>query len=446
MKKEKFSKIKTDTKRGVASLYVVIFATIIFGTITLSFTRIIISEAAQSSNDDLSRSAYDSALAGVEDAKRAVNEYYNCLGGAAGTHGCNDEAREKLFSSDCRNNRIGVADYLGISYNVDNAEGIMIQESASNNSDQAYTCVVVSDVVPDYRGTLTSDTTTRVIPLGVKSTTDSGSSSGLGTVKTLQFEWYSQLNIGDSAINTFKNLDNKGRLNSQNNAPIPPSITLTLIKMREGASRTGDIYQANNTANLIYSTILLLPSDGSDVDSADIASSLSYGDAISSNAIRDAGDVKDSADKKQHKPYLVECRTDQEFACSVKLDVSGLNLTDNDTVLLIASLPYGGTVADFAVKMYSTEPSATNPTPIEFTGVQISVDSTGRTNQLFRRVEVRLDPADLFFPYPQYELELTGGEGNVLDKNFWITANCWYSRPSSGTNATAQLCDNNDNL
>ena len=56
-------------RKGAASLYVVIFATILFGVITLSFIRIILSESSQTSNDDLSQSAYDSALAGVEDAK-----------------------------------------------------------------------------------------------------------------------------------------------------------------------------------------------------------------------------------------------------------------------------------------------------------------------------------------------------------------------------------------
>ena len=68
----------TATKKGVASLYIVIFATILFGVITLSFIRIILSESRQTSNDDLSQSAYDSAMAGVEDAKIAVNRYYQC--------------------------------------------------------------------------------------------------------------------------------------------------------------------------------------------------------------------------------------------------------------------------------------------------------------------------------------------------------------------------------
>ena len=74
-----------------------------------------------------------------------------------------------------------------------------------------------------------------------------------------------------------------------------------------------------------------------------------------------------------------------------------------------------------------------------------SVDSTGRTDTLVRRVESRLDPADLFFPYPQYALELSNPDGgDALKKNFWITANCWFSQPSTGGVATQ--CNNNGNI
>lgn len=99
-----------STKKGVASFYIVIFATIIFGVITLSFMRIILSEAGQSSDDDLSRSAYDSAMAGVEDAKTAVNRYYDCISSGGNAATCN---RATLFRDNCDNgNGIGLAEYL----------------------------------------------------------------------------------------------------------------------------------------------------------------------------------------------------------------------------------------------------------------------------------------------------------------------------------------------
>lgn len=105
-------------------------------------------------------------------------------------------------------------------------------------------------------------------------------------------------------------------------------------------------------------------------------------------------------------------------------------MTDIKNAMLIISMPYGNTMTDFQVVLKHDD------TVIPFENVQISVDSTGRANQLVRRVETRLDPTDLFFPYPEYEVELTGGEENSFLKNFWITANCWTDQgpcPNNGS-------------
>ena len=62
---------KIKNKKGAASFYIVAFSTLIMVIIAASFAAIIISEVTRTSNDDLAQSAYDSALAGVEDAKLA---------------------------------------------------------------------------------------------------------------------------------------------------------------------------------------------------------------------------------------------------------------------------------------------------------------------------------------------------------------------------------------
>ena len=60
------------TKRGSTSIIVTIFAMLLFSIIVVGFVRLTLSEAGQTSKSDLSKSAYDSALAGVEDAKVAL--------------------------------------------------------------------------------------------------------------------------------------------------------------------------------------------------------------------------------------------------------------------------------------------------------------------------------------------------------------------------------------
>lgn len=428
---------KNQIKRGVASFYIVIFATILFGVVTLSFMRIILSEAGQSSNDDLSRSAYDSAIAGVEDAKTAVNRYYACLNGNANAvNKCSEEDYNLLFGDGSRNcdNGIGVAKYLyGNGYNTVsegkvNPNEVLIQETnagnsaSNNNSDQAYTCVVLSDTVPDYRGTLTSDTPTKVVPLGISDGTNT--TTNIASTRKIRFSWYSRLNEGDITFTPASGSTNN--LRSSTDPIIPPVISITLLRAKR-EMKMSDFYTANGGAD--YATMILTPT-GNDNTQQQIP-------IIDYFRIQDSGNVNNGT---KDTTIQVTCNQSREFACAVDLDVASMDLRSSDSLFLIVSLPYHDTVSDFAAGLYDQHDNQ-----IDLTGVQVQVDSTGRTNQLLRRVETRLDPADLFFPYPQYELELDGGDDQSLDKDFWITANCWHSHPNDN-NGQAQTCDNNQKI
>jgi len=438
MKRLSFS--KKQSKRGMASFYVVIFATILFGVVTVSFIRIILSEATQSSNDDLSRSAYDSAIAGVEDAKTAVNRYYSCINGTGNAGDCDDDARVKLFRKTCSGAEgIGIASYL---YGSDLNE-VKIQEqnasSGENTSDQAYTCVIVSDEVPDYRGTLTDDTPTKAIP--ISSYAGDGVSTGtrIGEVDKIRFSWYSRLNEGDISNAKPFNESDGIHLSEKSNAPVPPAIALTFIKASKGV-RTEDFHKLSNTDDLVYSTVLLLPSKDNFGDFDKGTNIIGYDDMTR------YGNVGSFSTTTKY-PFGVKCTTETEFACSVTITGLKGEVTEEDTVMLIVSLPYNDTVTDFAAALLNEEGGT-----VPFVGVQVQVDSTGRTNQLFRRVEARLDPIDLFFPFPQYELFLEDNDAtDATEKNFWITANCWHTHPydkttESATDNVPKLCPNNGDV
>ena len=72
-------RLKEKFKKGAASFYNVAFSTLILIIIATSFAVAIVAEVTRSSNDDLSQSAYDAALAGIEDAKLTFMNYQNCI-------------------------------------------------------------------------------------------------------------------------------------------------------------------------------------------------------------------------------------------------------------------------------------------------------------------------------------------------------------------------------
>lgn len=417
-------KILNSTRKGVASLYVVLFATMLFGVIVLSFVRIIFSEKTQTSNSDLSRSAYDSAMAGVEDAKMMINRYYKCLSNSSSSE-CDIFKKDgvkvdpsTIFNGDCEDST-GVVDFplkrLVLGPGSSESE-VKIQESSSdgNNTEQAYTCVIIKNTASDYRSTLTSDNRIRVVPLSLSHTDSSlvfdngGEATDIKDVDRITFSWYSQAN-NSSEIN----LNSDKSFPSYTKKPIPPVISLTLLR----ANGNIDPAQFSEHSSYLNSTMILMPSSNSSA-----IDEISW-DIINWSACANKGSCPIAADIKtnySNEPFPIKCsESNSDFICSVSL--TNLDFQANDNVALAISLPYGDAITDFAVNLYRE--TGGDPIAINFKNAQITIDSTGRANQLVRRVETRLDTSDLFFPYPQFALELTGSD--ALTKSFWITNNCW---------------------
>jgi len=182
-----------STKKGATSMIVTVFTIILFSIITLAFTRLILSEVNQTTNSNLSKSAYDSALAGVEDAKVALLKYHDCLNKGHTINSGNPCSKiiaamqDGVRRQDCST----VSNVLGRT--IDEQHGVTIQEVKDSSQDggsaasklQAYTCVTIQEDLADYRSTLSSDTRTRIVPLR----TDQ-----IQNLRYINIKWFSDTN------------------------------------------------------------------------------------------------------------------------------------------------------------------------------------------------------------------------------------------------------------
>jgi len=97
------------------------------------------------------------------------------------------------------------------------------------------------------------------------------------------------------------------------------------------------------------------------------------------------------------------------YACSVKLDLPVPINAGSATGFLRLSALYNA--SDYSVTLFS------GATQVQFDNVQPSIDSTGRANDLYRRVSTRVTLTDSSFIYPEAAVDLTGN----FCKNFVVT-------------------------
>lgn len=402
-----------QSKKGVASLYIVIFATILFGVITLSFIRITVSELSQTNDSDLSQSAYDAALAGVEDAKVLVNQYYTFKN--LGT-GYNPGTEEEIFSGDdcyVLNKRL---------YGNNEESEVPIQETSSgdgNSANQAYTCVLLKNKVADYKLTLDPSSRVQVVPLAVDNDV-----SGLAQV---EFSWYTEDNGTE-----LKNIHNDSLFYVAGQETTPPMVTLGLISVGDTVTLS-DVGDEDNSTDDFgdrdstdFTTTALLPSEQDDGTKENIV-----GAWVSSAYLEGAANAT-----IENKAFRVKCEKpgqDRDYACIATLDVKSIvdehSVAGKGNAYLVVSMPYGR--VETSCRVVKKDENGNN---IPFKDTQISVDSTGRASDLYRRVEARISPAATDFPFPQFELDLSGesnGQDHILNKNFWVTKNCWGTNCSN---------------
>jgi hypothetical protein len=380
---------KERKDRGAVSLFVVIFAALLITTITITFVRLMVQNQQQAIANDLSKSALDSAFAGVEDAKRAIVTLRNrCTGNAAGSAECVNLARALNDSSLCDSMQ-----QAGIAGSPGDKEVLVKQNEGDELLLQAYTCVKVQMNTPDFIGSVTPNAS-RLIPL-----------RSSGPFNQVTVEWFSQKDLQTSLGET-----------NPSNAPVDLSLDDKLQKLADWPKNRPPVLRVQ------------LIQFGDSFNLSDFNSS-SNGQAdnqalflIPSKVGRNNASFADDVRQSHISASLEQIRCDQTFssssnngqyACSATItlpDPIGGNSTNRRAYLRLSEIYNSNTT--FRITMANNA-----ATPVFFNGVQPLIDSTGRANDLFRRVRSRVElDASAVVPV-EAAVDITGS----LCKTFLVT-------------------------
>ena len=397
-------KIRTiNLQSGAVSLFMVIFAMLLMSVVTISFLRIMTSDQNQASQNDLSQSAYDSAQAGVEDAKRALLTYAQfCKTGTAAE--CEQYARD-LASTEC-NAAIFRSEVVKTSDSSDTAGGVgfpevKVQQSSAVDEnggsidaalDQAYTCVTMTLDTDDYTAPLRANES-KLIPL-----------VSTAPFSTVTVQWFTRSDVANTtgAVNLPTIAGDAKPLLLQANWPGDrPSVMRTQFMQVGDNFRLNDFDTRNDAGESNANTIFLYPSSNGLGSSTELV--------LNDRDVRrsDTGNAR-PADQGS-APTPIQCTSTVSaggYACSA-------------TMRLPAPIRGGTSEASYLrlTPLYNASHIRVTLGGAQFKGVEPIVDSTGRANDLFRRVQSRIDLYDTSFPYPDAAVDVNGN----FCKDFGVT-------------------------
>ncbi len=353
-------------ERGGASLFVVIFVTVIITILTVSFTALMIKNQQQTSANDLSERAYDSSMAGVEDAKRVLVAMKTACAPGGDVNTCT--TLTNILSQSASSQNCATLRDAGITNGVKTSNGAYLETEVGNASDnQAYTCVTVDLKTPDYKDSLTADKPT-VIPLV---------SDPLTPFNSVKVSWFTrddasaagQTNLADNSVHYYNNVGDTPLPQDSNWGSAPSLMRAQYIPGSGNAS----------TLTTDAKTLFLYPQH---------------------NGVAQASFNLDSHDSsmKAAKPIIASCQSYAPIngACSMTMT---LPVATTNAYLQLTPL-YNAT--HVTVELYNSA------TLVDFNGVQPLVDSNGRASNLFRRVAARVKVSEVSLPYPEGAIDVHG--------------------------------------
>lgn len=370
-----------QSQSGAVSIFVVLFAALFITIITVSFVGIMLKNQIHSINADLADSAYDSSLAGVEDAKRAIQL---CLSPAgAGISAC-ARLMDGSGAGDCNL----IKQILYGKADTDKTETpIQRREGADQALDQAYTCVKIRPNVSTLELPKLAQGVPTVIPIDTTAPYDE-----------LLIQWREQDYTGNpgcrdssaTKLPVFSDWTQRAAcyaIQSSPNGEVPPLLKVQFVKLDDGASFSLQDFNSNPGPRSRTAAASLYPTRS--------AAAIAPVSLLSGNT-------------SFSRPVSVRCTSGLK-QCSKRLigDTIG---TERPSYLIITPVY---TAADVWISPTSSG------TPVNFSSM-FQVDATGRANDLFRRVNAQIKIANYASSssdkFPTATLEL-----DRLCKSFSVT-------------------------
>ncbi len=374
--------MKHTYSSGAVALFVVLFASLLLTVLTVGFMRVMIQEQQQATNQDLSQSAHDSAVSGVEDAKRVIR---SCQLGVS-------RACDAIAAKNCNT----VQDAGVVPTQSDQETVIKSGTTGDGSLNQAYTCVTIELKTDDFIGNLVEGQSV-MVPL--LSTSD---------FDAVQIEWMHKDN-GSSGTNYAG-----GRVDV---LQAPTTGTITSLP------RKTDWNQSAPSLLRVQSIMPTTPSVNVDqLDGTDVNTLFFRPSTISNNASDLTMPVPSfqAGQPRASEGTAVSVDT-KAVACSRYLFDNGAYACRASLKLASGVVPAGSQVAylrltslyrDTSYRISLTKSGAGT----QFDGVQPMVDSTGRAGNLYRRVSSRLSTVPNV-ALPEYVFDAAGS----LCKNFYVT-------------------------
>lgn len=412
------NKRSTHNQSGAVSLFVVLFAMLLLSLVALSFGRLMIEDQQRAVNSNLSKNAYDSAQAGTEDAKRALAWYQKQ---------CSSSAAACATATAIINNRscnIALRS-AGVVRTGSGTNEVLVQTRTSSVDSelmQAYTCVTMELDTDDIVGQLPVGES-RVLPLIPEKDPATGKDVFFDQVRISWFE-KDDLPGRDLTINRGNAASPPQALLGGGAWPAnrPPVLKAQTIQMGkdftlsqfDGTVGTAGSQESNTNSIFMY------PTKGGN----------SFVSIVDRDVRRDASksDSLPIPDSDTDSPLPVACADSLNtatYACSLVVHLPyTVGKTDRTAYLRLAAF-YNAT--HFKVELLRSNPTGPS-TVVKFGGVQPKIDSTGRANDMFRRVESRVDLYDTQFPFPDAAIDVTGN----FCKDFSVSDTEYY--PGTCTN------------